>query len=126
MSTKNEEIDIDLLLRVADKLKEKAGWGLFGSKWGKAEAEVIADQTIRASASNYREKGCAFSWAALMHNSGNQEGLRLLGDALILETYCGPHTPKHPDSVMQEDGKYMVFRVTPKLLEYAADFLGLA
>ena len=124
-------IDTKLLCEVADRLAKAKGWGLCGSKWQKAESEVIVDQTIRASANNLRDHGEAFSWAtynAISGSSGcglvdNGEGLARVGTGLVLESYTGPLRPKDPQVIATDkDGKFKVFRVTPGLLAYVDAF----
>lgn len=119
-------IDVDLLCRVADKLEKKRGWGLCNSKWQKRESEVIADQTIRACANNYRSYNEALSWATWNAISGqgplinSPAGLAILGGDIVLEPYTGNLVPSKPNATAKDDaGRYLVFRVTPLLLKYA-------
>jgi len=119
-------IDVDLLCRVADKLEKARGWGFCDSKWQKTESEVIADQTIRACAKNYRSYGESLSWATWNAVGGqgphvnNPAGLAILGGDIILEPYTGSMVPSKPDEIAKDDaGRYLVFRVTPLLLKYA-------
>ena len=124
-------IDTKLLCEVADRLSAAKGWGLCGSKWQNAEAEVIADQTIRASANNFRDHGEAFSWAthnAISGSSGcglidNGAGLAKIGGDILLESYTGSLQPKDPEGIAKdENGNFKVFRVTPNLLAYVDVF----
>lgn len=125
----DEEV-IELLLRVADALKTQHA--LMGSKWRSCEAEIIAFQTLKASAKNYRKHGEAMSWAGtglcLIQNGGivnNPKGLgRLLADnSLVVDQYDGPLRPEDADDIQIRDGKFVVLRPTPELVRYAASMV---
>lgn len=124
-------IDTNLLCEVADRLTKAQGWGLCNSKWQKAEAEVIVDQTIRACALNFKEQGEALSWAGQNAISGfsgcglidNGAGLSKIGKEIILESYTGPLKPHDPEGIAKDKaGNFKVFRVTPELLAYVDAF----
>ena len=91
-------INPEQLQRVAENLRKARGCGLFGSKWRKAESEIIVDQMIRSCAYNQERTGEIFSWAAQNALSGhggggglvnNAEGMRILAGDVIVEPYEG-------------------------------------
>jgi len=119
-------MDIALLYEVADKIK--TGWELCGSRWGNSEAETIACQAIASCRLNHRNHGDAFSWAGKGLRAGggcmvfdNPKGMRSLLDdkCIVIEPYTGPLTPSEPETIQSDDrGKFMVLRVTDRLLHY--------
>ena len=114
-------MDTPPLHRVADAIK--TGYELMGSRWQNCEAETIACQVIANCHSNYCKYGNAITWQHknVLRSSGNENGLRILLDdkCIILEPYEGILTAPD-DTVCDEDGRPMVIRATPRLLEYAA------
>lgn len=115
--------EISKLAKVAAALKDP--YALMGSKWRNCEAEVIAWQTIKACAANEAEHGEAISWLGRgclsgrqLDGTNNARGLaKLVEDgALVREVYEG--TLPAPESTAQEDGRPLVLRVTPELLNY--------
>jgi hypothetical protein len=122
-------MNTDLLLEVANRIK--SGYEFMGSKWQNCEAEVIALQTLTASAVNFKSHGDAFSWLGSgatrgqdMSGTNNADGLaRLFADgSLIEEVYVGPLTPP-VGTAQSPDGRPLVLRVTTNLLKYADSFI---
>lgn len=111
------------------------GRELMGSKWGNAEAEVIAIQTICACGLNLEQHNDAFSWQGINTTQrhgifliDNPKGVDLLlsDESLTLEEYDNPQNLEVPEStVMSEAGKPMIFRCSETLLNYAIKFMGL-
>jgi len=115
-----------MLQKVAKKIR--TGRELMGSVWQNAECEAIATQTISACAKNEAEHNDAFSWLHSNATAGrascgtnNAKGLARLIDEgyLTKETYEGTLTPPNPDEIAMKGKKFLILRVTDKLLQYA-------